>query len=90
MTEQVLSDAIQHYGAAHQMNKLHEELGECLSALYLHRVGEDSLDHFIEECVDVEVMINQMRLIFPSDSWAKIRQFKLDRLEKRIASERCP
>ena len=98
MTEnEILSGAIAHYGEFTQMVKTCEELAELQQAICKH-INADTppqqgaaLDHIFEEMADVEIMLEQLKLIFDYDfstfsidGW---KRRKLERLIKRIEEE---
>ena len=42
------------------------------------------IDHIIEEGVDVEIMLRQLRSNFPSKEWGRWEVFKVERLGNRL------
>jgi hypothetical protein len=78
--------ALERFGIKAQTVKLAEECAE-LGAAALHsleRETPEALEKLFEECADVEIMLEQMRLHFGDteiDAW---RAKKLTRLEKRL------
>lgn len=85
-----------HYGLAHQIMKLREELQE------LHEAARDFVDvgcptdrdtheqgHLLEELADVELMVDQIKYLLDADGIvANIRNCKEARQIKRILEER--
>lgn len=94
---EILSGAIAHYGELTQMVKTCEELAELQQAIckYINAANPPqqgaALDHIFEEMADVEIMLEQLKLIFGYDfstltinGW---KQRKMERLIKRIEEE---
>lgn len=94
---EILSSAIAHYGEITQTIKVCEELAELQQALCKHmnaitpQQQGAALDHIFEEMADVEIMLEQLKLIFgydfstfSIDGW---KRRKLERLIKRIEEE---
>jgi excisionase family DNA binding protein len=84
MTAQQL--VLQRNGIEQQLRKLAEECSElAVAALHLLEPGRDDAQaNLLEECADVEIMLEQMRLHFGDmavDAW---RTRKLTRLEKKL------
>ena len=83
--------ALEHYGAAHQLVKTVEELGELQQAIAKLWNGTDGdmdalADHVLEEAADVVIMLGQIRLMFTDgaarmDEWKKA---KIERLARRL------
>jgi hypothetical protein len=60
-----------------------EECAELIQAIskYLRYGAERSI---IEEAIDVEIMLRQLKIMFPSDLWVIIKQEKLRKLRVLI------
>ena len=72
-----------HYGPAHQGNKLMEEIGELITAS-----TKSDIDHFVEEMADVAIMIEQMAYLLKKENlFAAIKEKKIGRQIKRIEEE---
>lgn len=71
--------AINTFGAEHQQVKALEELGELSSAIARAIIGGEH--NVEEEIADVEIMINQLKLIFDGDEIEHFKIIKLDRLK---------
>lgn len=71
-----------HYGEAHQLEKLKEELNELIEAV------DDNDEHFKEEIADVLNVIDQFIM---AKRWAedvyRIKFEKVERQKKRIKNE---
>ena len=74
--------AVKHFGAEHQTLKACEELTELQHELLHALDGRADNDKIREEMADVEIMLEQLKLIYgPTDEWKKT---KLARLEERL------
>jgi NTP pyrophosphatase (non-canonical NTP hydrolase) len=78
--------AISKYGLTSQMNQCIEEMAELTKALCkVRRPNDDDRaahDNVIEEMADVQIMIDQMRIIFGDTSSQE--EYKLNRLWARM------
>ena len=59
----ILKTAIEHYGVEKQLNKVQEELGELITAISKWRNKDVFLIEVVDEIVDAEIMIAQLKLI---------------------------
>ena len=87
---QTYEAALEHYGVHSQMVKCMEECGELIQALARNLSGEHNEENVAEELADVEIMIQQMRLIFGGSVGYNvdiIKAQKVARLKKRIEEE---
>lgn len=85
----IMGDAITTFGADAQQDKLLEEMAELQKEILKHRLGEDNLVHIAEEIADVEIMLDQAKIMFCCAGRVKaIRANKLRRLEQRIRDAR--
>ena len=92
----ILEAALEKYGAARQRRKMIEEMAELTQALCkLERTAEpmgyDAADtvrannHVLEEIADVQIMLNQMQLLYGDCTEHEIK--KLERLAWRLGME---
>lgn len=66
--KELYKELISHFGVDDRLNLLCEELAELIQATSkLRRFGknEQTLGHIAEELCDVEIMINQLKLMYP-------------------------
>ena len=92
----ILVRAIATYGEASQMNMAIEEMSELIKALCKLKRAETTAEwnaavgNVIEEMGDVQIMLDQLKIIFKSDAkaLAAVDHIKLKRLEKRIKEEK--
>ena len=90
----ILQTAIEHYGVEHQLNKVQEELGELITAISKWRNKDVFLIEVVDEIVDAEIMIAQLKLILEkiyeieiSEDIEKRTEYKLERLKQRIEDD---
>lgn len=83
----VYENALAAWGVDSQIEQLGEECAELILAIRHMKRGRCGAREFIEEMVDVEIMLTQMRMIFPLDVWEEIKTQKLIRLRERLKSE---
>ena len=86
--------AVEKYGAGEQQLKAIEEMSELIKALlklrfctkdYERPIIQDAVD---EEMADVEIMLEQLKIIFNNrDSVGAQMKKKIERLERRMSGE---
>ena len=90
MDKEILLKAIETYGIENQMLQCVEEMAELTQAINKYFRAEFSYsakgayDSVIEEIADVQIMIEQMRLMFDGQDVDKVIEAKLQRLEERL------
>lgn len=87
--ENILLQAIVEYGAEAQTDMMIEEMSELTKALLKHRRKEskETLDNILEEIADVQIMLDQMKLIHDDEKATdEYRDAKLLRLAARLGS----
>ncbi len=72
------------FGPAQQIDMLVEECGELIAAINRWRRGRTNTLPVIEEIADVEILIEQMRVVFDPEQIDKAKRGKLDRLSGLI------
>lgn len=85
--ENILLQAIAEYGAEAQTDMMIEEMSELTKALLKHRrkESEETLDNILEEIADVQIMLDQMKLIHDDGKATdEYRDAKLLRLAARL------
>lgn len=92
--KEIMQKAINTYGLENQIIKTGEELFELSQALckFLSKPYTESdrtiLDNIYEEMADVEIMLEQCKIMFQCDKEVnKWKQKKIERLEKRLEGE---
>lgn len=89
MNEQdVLLQLIRAKGAAHQEWVFVGEAGELLDAVADFKRGRCDTDHIAEEIADVEIMLEQLKIIYQCHgAVAYWRQKKIERLAKKLRGD---
>ena len=88
--QEILQSAIDTYGPEHQVDMAIEEMAELIKALLkMRRPDKASWADVLEEIADVQIMLDQLRLIYGQTHNAEIA--KLMRLRERVrdAQERA-
>lgn len=79
---------IETWGADSQLGMMQEECAELISSINKWRRGKITPYKIIEECVDVEIMLAQMKVIFSENElWNKLKLRKLERLLYLLSKE---
>lgn len=78
--------AIDKWGLDLQLILLIEEMSELAKEICKIKRGKKPDSDLIEEIVDVEIMLEQIKLLFNPCEFNNIKNEKLERLENRIAS----
>jgi len=82
---EALKKIIEHYGKENQLKMIVGEIGELLALFGKESQGRASKDDWVEEIADVEIMLEQLKLIKGIDT-SKTKRFKIERTLKRIRS----
>ena len=85
-TEQdIFRSAIDTYGAVMQITVAFEEMSELQKELCKYLRGSGSQENIAEEIADVEIMIEQMKMLFNCEADVlQVREKKVKRLKERI------
>ena len=90
MDRELLKRIIETYGIENQMLQCIEEMGELIQAINKYRRAKgsssciDSYKQVIEEIADVQIMIEQMRLMFDGAAVDEVIAEKLERMRGRL------
>lgn len=85
----IYEEAVQLWGTAAQRLMLIEECGELIATMSQWWRGRKTDDDLIEEMVDVQLMINQIRAIIDDESmWERTFTYKISRLRERIEKDK--
>ena len=80
--------AVNVYGKTSQCTVCMEEMAELTKELSKNLRGQDNTAHIAEEIADVEIMLEQLKVIFRNRALVdRIRAGKLVRLSDRITGE---
>jgi NTP pyrophosphatase (non-canonical NTP hydrolase) len=78
--------AVNVYGKTSQCTVCMEEMAELTKELSKNLRGQDNTAHIAEEIADVEIMLEQLKLMFSiRDEVTQQRTVKLQRLDNRIS-----
>lgn len=90
----ILRQVIDKFGIDYQLAIVQEECAELIQAISkLNRAGSSdhpgrtakaAMNNLMEETADVQIMLDQIRIMYPSKAYDTIRTQKLARLEKRM------
>ena len=89
--ESIMQQAIKTYGVQAQCDVAVEEMAELTKAIVkIRRVADDyektqaALENLLEEIADVDIMIEQMKIMWGPKQVEEYRKKKLERLERRL------
>ena len=84
----VLERAVKAFGKEHQEWVLVGEVGELLDAVADHKRGRCDVRHIAEEIADVEIMLEQMKIIYDCRDavtyWRRVKRERLDGYAKGV------
>lgn len=93
--ERIMQQAIETYGVQAQCDVAIEEMAELTKAIMkLRRVADEyektqaALENLLEEIADVDIMIDQMKIMWGPKQVEEYRRKKLERLERRLNDDR--
>ena len=93
--ERIMQQAIETYGVQAQCDVAIEEMAELTKAIVkIRRVADDygktqaALDNLMEEIADVDIMIEQMKIMWGPKRVEEYRRKKLERLDRRLNDDR--
>lgn len=87
-TNIIYDRALHKWGAANQMVVALEEMAELQKELCKNMRGIGNTEHIAEEIADVQIMLEQMILLFDvEDTVEEYKKAKLRRLEERLNDE---
>ena len=82
---EVLQRALDTYGSSMQIVVMMEEMSELQKELCKNLRGRGSIEHSAEEIADVEIMLEQMKMLFLcADDVRDVRRRKVERLKVRL------
>ena len=84
----ICKEAVNVWGTSSQIGMFVEEIGEVLQAInkLSRKTDEERYDNLIEELVDLQIMLIQMRIIYhiPDKLWDEMMDKKTRRLRQRL------
>jgi NTP pyrophosphatase (non-canonical NTP hydrolase) len=82
---QILQSAIDTYGVDPQMDMMVEECSELIQAICKYRRGrDDATANICEEIADVQIVLDQLKLVFDRHAISQAEEYKLTRLCDRV------
>lgn len=87
--EKMYKKALALWGIEAQINMMIEECAELIQALqkYKRNTSLKTIDNIYEELADVEIMSEQMRIVFDSNTIDATKRIKLKRLGNLLIGE---
>lgn len=93
--ERIMQQAIETYGVQAQCDVAVEEMAELTKAIMkIRRVADDygktqaARENLLEEIADVDIMIDQLKIMCGPKQVEEYRKKKLERLERRLNDDR--
>ena len=84
---QVCASAVQTYGADAQLCQIQEEAAELIAAISHFRRGrQGSREELLDELADMDIMLEQARVIFGDDAVTSAATPKIERLCERLGT----
>lgn len=84
----VCAAAVQTYGTDAQLCQIQEEAAELIAAISHFRRGrQGSREELLDELADMEIMLEQARVIFGDDAVTSAATSKIQRLCERLGTE---
>lgn len=72
--------ALKYWGAQPQIEMVIEECSELTQAFQKQKRGVDNINNIYEEIADVEIMIEQMRILYGNENINEWKRIKLNKL----------
>lgn len=83
--DEILKNALSHYGGNMQMIVAIEEMSELIKELCKVFRGSENSAHIAEEIADVRIMLDQLQIMFDCSGKVEIYEAaKVERLRKRL------
>lgn len=82
--------AIKEYGFLHQIDLAIEECSELIKELCKYKRYGFANAYIEEEVADVEIMLEQLKIMFNNDEVKRYKDEKLKRLQETIESKKAP
>jgi hypothetical protein len=82
---EIYAKAIALWGKEFQKDMMIEEASELIKVLLKERRSKTYISEIIEEIVDCQIVLDQMKIIFSeTDMYDRLKEYKLRRLEKMV------
>ncbi|MEZ8965516.1 hypothetical protein AB6E53_02395 [Vibrio breoganii] len=83
--QSIVRQAVEQFGEHKQKLKAISELAELIDALAKNAIdGRSNDDDVIDEMVDAQIMLWQLKTMYCNDKFCERLQFKLERLKKMV------
>lgn len=82
-----LRAAVAHYGVESQVNQMVEECAEFIVCVNHCRRSRKTATELIEEMADMEIVLEQLKMVYGGEEWESARLRKIERLKNRIAED---
>lgn len=83
--KQIYKKALDKWGTQAQITMVFEEMAELQKELCKNLRGNDMVEDIAEEIADVEIMLEQMKIIFEiEEDVKKFKEFKIERLAETL------
>lgn len=82
--QKIYENAISKWGENEQIWMAIEEMGELIASINRYRRGRGTPLDLLEEIADVQIMSEQLAVIFGAEEIEKVKIIKLERLKGRI------
>ena len=84
--KELILKSISHYGIQSQFDQFHEEIGELMTSINHFKRNRCSLEDVIVEMIDVEQMINALKLVYeiPEDLYQTIEEKQYQKLKENM------
>lgn len=84
--QQLMTLAVYKWGKSSQLDMVIEECAELIDAIQKLRRNRVSREKLVEEGVDVELCLEQLKLMLDMpERWEEMRTLKLERLERLLS-----
>ena len=82
--EEICKFAVDKFGMEKQTWQAIEEMGELISAINHYNRNRADLKDVCTEIADVQIMMEQLAIIYGKEDVASERKYKLERLKERL------
>ena len=82
--EEICKFAVDKFGMEKQTWQAIEEMGELITAINHYNRNRADLKYVCTEIADVQIMMEQLAIIYGKEDVASERKYKLERLKERL------
>lgn len=80
----MLEEAVRRWGVTSQLNQTQEEMGEAIAAINRFRRGRTADSELLAELGDVQLMLDQMHVVFGDEALDAARRASADKLREHL------